>query len=158
MRGDDREARCKQKPASSSLEGGPNSSARIRDPRIAYPTQPMDRGVTASGFEITVSQANGLRVLRLAGDFDLAGVGLFESKLDRSGSPRETLVVDLRGLTFIDSSGLRAVVMADRQASARGGRCVVIRGSERIGRVLDLTGVGERLELVDEFAGASSPP
>jgi anti-anti-sigma factor len=57
----------------------------------------------------------------------------------------------MRELTFMDSSGLRSVVMADRRLRADGTRFVVVRGTERVNRVLDLTGVSERLELVDRF-------
>ena len=97
-----------------------------------------------------------MRVLELVGEFDLSGVTSFEQELARDPSMDEnTLVLDLRGLTFIDSSGLRAVVMADHQARAEGKRCLLVRGSRRISRVFDLTGVGERLELVDDLPDAA---
>jgi anti-sigma B factor antagonist len=70
----------------------------------------------------------------------------------------DTLVLDLRGLTFIDSSGLRAMVMADHQARAEGKRCLLVRGPQRISRVFDLTGVSDRLELVDEPPDAAPRP
>ncbi len=112
----------------------------------------MERGKGSGPLEIAVSHADGARLLRLNGEFDLAGVDLFEREVDRAPRPTEnTLVVDLRGLTFIDSSGLRAVLMADRRVRAEGRRCVIVKGSERVVRVLDLTGVSERLELVDSF-------
>jgi anti-sigma B factor antagonist len=112
----------------------------------------MERGSGSRSFEVAVSQADGARLVRLTGEFDLAGVDGFERKLQGEPGPQEdTLVLDLRGLTFIDSSGLRAVVMVDHRVRAEGKRCLVIRGPERVERVLDLTGVSERLELVDGF-------
>ena len=93
-------------------------------------------------------------MVRLTGEFDLAGVDGFERKLQgEPGSQEDTLVLDLSGLTFIDSSGLRAVVMVDHRVRAEGKRCLIVRGPERVERVLELTGVGERLELVDRFPG-----
>ena len=81
----------------------------------------------------------------------MAGVERFERSLsvDRS-SQAETFVLDMRGLAFLDSSGLRAVVMADQRVRADGGRLVVVRGPARVNEVLEVTGVARHLELVDE--------
>jgi anti-sigma B factor antagonist len=114
----------------------------------------MARGSDSGSLEIAVSQADSARLVRLTGEFDLAGVDGFESELEGEPGPQEgTLVLDLSGLTFIDSSGLRAVVMVDHRVRTEGKRCLIVRGPERVERVLDLTGVSERLELVDSFPG-----
>jgi anti-anti-sigma factor len=118
----------------------------------------MDRGVTPRGFQVSASRVNGHAVVSLLGEFDLAGVTLFERELDRVRAPEATLIVDLRGLTFIDSSGLRALVIADQEARSAGRRCIVVRGPEQVGQVLELTGIGERLELVDDFPGLPPRP
>jgi anti-sigma B factor antagonist len=59
-------------------------------------------------------------------------------------------VLDLRPLTFMDSSGLRALLAADTRAREAGGRLVLIRGDERVQRVLRITRLDERLEIVDD--------
>jgi anti-anti-sigma factor len=91
--------------------------------------------------------------VRLGGELDLAGV----PKLDQEIAGREnqiaTLIIDLRDVEFIDSSGLRAVLLADRRARERGSRCVVIRGPEAVDRVFQITGCDQRLEIVDDPAG-----
>ena len=56
----------------------------------------------------------------------------------------------MRGLTFIDSSGLRALIMADQRVRAEGGRFVVVRGSKQVNEVLEMTGVSKQIELLDE--------
>jgi anti-anti-sigma factor len=98
--------------------------------------------------EIDVSESGGVRRLRLSGELDLAGIDRFERLLTGSGSA--TFVLDMRGLTFIDSSGLRALIMADERVRADGGRIIVVRGPDRVNDVLEVTGVAKRLELVDE--------
>jgi len=118
----------------------------------------MDRGLSSRGFQVSASRINGYAVVSLLGEFDLAGVSMFEQELGRVRTPDATLVVDLRGLTFIDSSGLRALVIADQEARSAGGRCVVVRGPDQVGQVLDLTGIGERLELVDDLPGLPPQP
>jgi anti-sigma B factor antagonist len=81
----------------------------------------------------------------------MAGVDQFERLLigDRTAETA-TVVLDLRGLTFIDSSGLRALIMADQRVRADGGRFIVVRGPDRVNEVLEVTGVARQVELVDE--------
>jgi anti-anti-sigma factor len=82
---------------------------------------------------------------------DLAGVDQFERLLTADLTPETaTFVLDMRGLTFIDSSGLRAVIMADQRVRAEGGRFVVVRGSDQVNEVMEMTGVAKQIELVDE--------
>jgi anti-anti-sigma factor len=89
--------------------------------------------------------------VRLTGELDMAGVDRFERSLTSDQSPEAgTFVLDLRRLTFIDSSGLRAVIMADQRVRSEGGRFVVVRGSDRVNQVMEMTGVAQRIELVDE--------
>jgi anti-sigma B factor antagonist len=92
-----------------------------------------------------------MRLVRLTGELDMAGVDRFERSLTSDQTPEAgTFVLDLRGLTFIDSSGLRAVIMADQRVRSEGGRFVVVRGSDRVNQVMEMTGVAQRIELVDE--------
>ena len=101
--------------------------------------------------EIGVADDGGVRVLSLEGELDMAGVDQFEYLLaaDRPAGT-STVVIDLRGLTFIDSSGLRALIMADQAVRQDGGRLIVVRGSDRVNEVLEMTGVAQRIEFVDE--------
>jgi anti-anti-sigma factor len=90
-----------------------------------------------------------LRV-RLGGELDLAGVGKLDQELAGSENAIATLIIDLREVEFIDSSGLRAVLLADRRAREQGRRCVVVRGPEAVDRVFRITGCDQRLEIVDD--------
>ena len=91
-----------------------------------------------------------MRLLRLTGELDMAGVDRFERLTTDQIPEVATLVLDLRQLTFIDSSGLRALIMADQRVRAEGGRFIVVRGPDQVNQVLEMTGVGQRIELVDE--------
>jgi|ERR687897_760804 anti-anti-sigma factor len=118
----------------------------------------MERGRASPKLDVAVAHVDGARVMRLRGEFDLAGVAAFETALEREALPMgDPIVLDMRGLTFIDSSGLRSVLMADSRVRAEGGRCVIVRGPERVTRVLELTGVNDRLELVDRFPISAQP-
>lgn len=93
--------------------------------------------------------ADGVR-LRLQGELDVATAPLAEDAL-RTAEAREPSIValDLGSLTFMDSTGLRLVMAADSRAREAGRRLVVVRGPDAVQRVFELTGVDERIELVD---------
>ena len=101
--------------------------------------------------EIAVSETGGVRLLRLRGELDMAGVDQLERLLTPNQTPEGgTFVIDMRGLSFIDSSGLRALIMADERVRDEGGRFIVVRGPDRVNEILEMTGVAQRIELVDE--------
>lgn len=89
-------------------------------------------------------------LIQLAGEFDLAGVEKFETELKQleAGSPA-VVVVDLNGLNFMDSSGLRALVMADQRARKAERRLAIVPGPPGVKRVFEITQLDERLDLVE---------
>jgi anti-anti-sigma factor len=92
----------------------------------------------------------GVQVLALAGEFDLASVQAFESELSKvEAAGAAVVVVDLGGLEFMDSSGLRALVMADQRASKAGRRLAIVPGPPSVRRVFEITQLDERLDLVE---------
>lgn len=106
----------------------------------------------AHELRIAVTTAGEVRLLRLTGEFDIAGVDLFQRRLDASSRPEAgTTVLDLRGLSFIDSSGLRAVIAADLRFRGEGRRLVLVKRAGQVEDVLKLTGLADRLELADEI-------
>jgi anti-sigma B factor antagonist len=89
-------------------------------------------------------------VTTATGELDLSGAELLEAELERLAEEPElaTVVLDLRGLEFMDSSGLRLVVLADMQAREAGRRFVLVRGTETVHRVFEITRMSDRLEFV----------
>jgi anti-sigma B factor antagonist len=98
-------------------------------------------------FEVTVSTDEGVRVVAVRGELDLDTMGELNDAL-AEGDDVATTVVDLRGLTFIDSSGVSGVLAAARRARDVGERLVCVPGSQPIQRVFQLTGVDTVLEWV----------
>src|SRR5262245_23628198 len=116
-------------------------------PRCSPPIEPRRVATTKrrdanTVLDIAVSDHGGVRLLRLTGELDLAGVDRFERLLAANQAPgAATFVIDLRRLTFLDSSGLRALILADQRVRADGGRFIVVRGPDRVNEVLEMTGV-----------------
>ena len=92
-------------------------------------------------------------VLSLFGEFDLAGIQQFETALGKlEAGSADVIVVDLSGLDFMDSSGLRALVMADQRASKQGRRLAIVPGPPAVRRVFEITQLDGRLDLVESAA------
>jgi len=97
-------------------------------------------------FSLHTSLAGRKAVVALAGELDLAGAATLEHEL--SGLQAPTVVVDLRGLGFMDSSGLRALVVAALRAQGAGRRFALVPGASQVMRVFDVTRMRERLDFV----------
>jgi len=93
-------------------------------------------------------------VIAPTGELDLSGAAVLETELDRLAGDSDVaaVVLDLRGLEFMDSSGLRLVVVADRRAREAGRRFALVRGGETVHRVFELTRMSDRLEFVADPA------
>lgn len=100
---------------------------------------------------ITVEATGPETVLVLTGELDPHTAPLLQEQIDAVRAPAgdtvpTTVVLELSGLTFIDSSGLRVVISAQKALDAAGGRLVLRRPSETARRLLEITG------LVDHIA------
>ena len=104
-----------------------------------------------TSLDLTTSDRAGGAQIALTGELDIATAPRLEEEVQRlEADGHELIVIDLRGLEFMDSSGLRALLAADTRARERGARLVIVRGHERIQRVLRITRLDERLEIVDD--------
>ncbi len=91
--------------------------------------------------EISSVLVDGAARVALQGELDLASVSQMEehiASLDRQSPSR--IVVDLAGLAFIDSSGLRALLLADARAREHGYELVLLPGQAPVQRVFEMTG------------------
>ena len=100
-------------------------------------------------FEVTVGTEDGVRVVAVTGELDLDTMQELNAALAADDAVLATTVLDLRGLTFIDSSGVSGVLSAARRARDAGGRLVCVPGPTSVRRVFELTGVDTAVEWVD---------
>ena len=99
---------------------------------------------------IDTQQRNGAVHLVLAGELDIASTEGLEQQLETLEGEAPVLILDLRKVEFIDSTGIRALIAADERARSTGRRFVVVRGSEAVNRLFSVTQLDERLEIVDD--------
>jgi anti-anti-sigma factor len=89
-------------------------------------------------------------VLVLHGELDLASADLFHSEFERADIGAAPMVVlDLEGLQFVDSTGLRMILSAHERARERGQEFAITPGSPQVRRLLTITRVGEHLRVID---------
>jgi anti-sigma B factor antagonist len=102
--------------------------------------------------EFETTQSGSVVVIAPTGELDLSGAAVLQAELDRLAQHGDLggLVIDLRGLAFMDSSGLRLVVLADMQAREAGRRFALVRGDETVHRVFEITRMSDRLDFVDD--------
>jgi anti-sigma B factor antagonist len=102
-----------------------------------------------SNLLIDVSREGERVVLRLDGDLDLASVPLLESEVELATlDDTAAIVLDLRGLEFLDSTGLRAILLLDKRSTERGQAFALVRGSEQVQRLMSMTRVDEHLKII----------
>jgi anti-anti-sigma factor len=114
--------------------------------------------LSSSPFEVTIEQHGTAVHLTMTGELDISTAQRLEDDLRRIEPERpELIVLDLQGLTFMDSTGLRLLITADARAREDGRRLAIVQGNEMVQRVMRLTRLDERLNIVEDpsaLAGA----
>jgi anti-anti-sigma factor len=105
---------------------------------------------------LTVDQLapNVMRVV-LRGELDLSRTLLLDSELKavEALKPR-ALVIDLRGLDFVDSSGIARLLGAKRRAMRGGWQLLIVRGGEAIQRIMTMAAMDRALRFIDDPSDA----
>jgi anti-sigma B factor antagonist len=105
--------------------------------------RPSDRSSTIlalrTDLKLDVARTGYLSVVSARGEIDIATAGRAEAALDAARGAT-VLVLDLRGVEFIDTSGLRLIIQERRRAEADGYRFAVVRGPHNVQRLLEIAG------------------
>jgi len=101
--------------------------------------------------DVTLSQAGGTPLVGLRGELDVSTAPKVEHalrQLEENGA--SVIVIDLRGLTFLDSSGLRLILEADGRARREDRRLLVVPGPPEVQRVFRVTLTDARIEFIED--------
>jgi anti-sigma B factor antagonist len=112
------------------------------------------------GFGLTIEPlAGGAVRLALRGELDLEHAYTFDEELRRIEADRPPcLVLDLRGLRFLDSSGLARLLAAHRRAKRDRRRLLLVRGGPAVQRLMAITAVGHHFETVADVPAELRAP
>jgi anti-sigma B factor antagonist len=102
--------------------------------------------------QLETEHHDGVLRIALAGDLDLTTARSVEEQLIEleGGEPSERVVLDLRGLRFIDSTGLSLLINADSRGRKAGRPVTIVSGTGPPRRILETTGLRGRLDIVEE--------
>lgn len=109
-----------------------------------------DGGAPQGGLDIETSRSDGWAVVAFAGELDLAEAPGAERALSDALGGGDGLVADLRGVTFLGSTGIRVLLEAQASAAEVGAGFRVVQGDGAARRLIDLLGLSERLAVVDD--------
>ena len=103
-------------------------------------------------FAIDLEERADRIVVTPRGELDMASAPELEHTISPRLASGHWILLDLRALDFIDSSGLRVVVGAHRAAEERGGRFTCVRGApgSTVHRIVEIAGIDGVIEMVDD--------
>lgn len=94
-----------------------------------------------SGFSLREGTHDGRETVVVAGELDLAATPQLESRIEELSHDGGAVILDLRKLLFIDSTGLRALLRARELCAERQCDFFLIPGPPGVQRLFELTGV-----------------
>lgn len=98
---------------------------------------------------LSTEEAGSRILIRAIGELDFATAKGLVAALNNGASEKNEVVIDLRGLTFMDCAGLRVVLYANKRAALDGCRLRLIRGAAAVQRVFKLTRTEAELPFID---------
>jgi anti-anti-sigma factor len=106
--------------------------------------------VAQTTFEIeSVSESERGR-LKLKGELDLASIARVEQAVDKMlADGARALVLDLAGVSFVDSSGLRLFIVLDQRAGAEGWKLTLTRPQQQAMTVFVISGLEDNLPFAE---------
>ncbi len=96
---------------------------------------------------------SGTAWVHVAGELDLASSFTLKQALREAQLCARVVVLDLRELTFIESSGVHVILDAAGGVRRGDGRLILVRGRAQVDRALMLTGVPSQVLIVDLHPG-----
>jgi anti-sigma B factor antagonist len=103
-------------------------------------------------FSISVAEIDGRAHVTLRGELDLATAPELEQLLIERIDASQDVVVDLRALEFMESSGIRGLVAAHTRAGRTGTRVFVVRPTpdSAVAKIVEVAGLDRELNILDD--------
>jgi len=111
---------------------------------------------TSGGLRVSRSWESDRLVLVLHGDLDMDTLAIAQHEVSAAaGQAPPVLVLDLSQLAFVDSSGVRLVLLAQHVADDASRRLAVRLGHGPTRRIFDMLGITGRIEVLDDGEASS---
>jgi anti-anti-sigma factor len=105
-------------------------------------------------FDLQTETEGSSALLRIRGDLDLQVVDqVTEALTQLEAAGPELLVIDVSGLSFMDSTGMGAIAAAHIRAMEAGRRFAIVRPPAGVRQAFDRTRLDEVITITDDLAG-----
>ena len=95
---------------------------------------------------------SGVHLIKLSGRLDIVGNGQIETKFSGyCAVDKGRVVVDLTGVDFVASIGIRLLVVNAKALDGRGGRMVLLHPRPEVARVLEISGIPAIIPMYDNL-------
>jgi anti-anti-sigma factor len=111
--------------------------------------------VSIAEFRVTIEPLEDACVMRATGELQAGTVERLRSPLAAARHDGVTTLLDLSGITFIDLAGLRVLLEAARTTDSHEWAWFIVRPSDAVLRLVELSGTAPRLPLVEPRHGAT---
>jgi anti-anti-sigma factor len=101
----------------------------------------------------TVDREDGIYVLNAVGEIDRSNLAEFEACLSAGFAEAQRIILDLRGIRFVDSAALEVLVTYNRLAGIRDYVFLIV-WPRKLRRLLEIVRLREHLRLADTFEAA----
>jgi len=101
---------------------------------------------------VTVEPLEDGRLIRAAGEVDLSTAAALTRELAAARVEAETVLLDLSGVTFIDSTGLHLLLDESRRSAVTDWSFFVVRPSGAVRRLIEISGTADLLTVIDSTA------
>ena len=100
---------------------------------------------------------NGIRLIKLIGRLDIVGVGAIETSFQAHCSGENSrVIVDLSGVDFLASIGIRMLTLTAKSIANHNGRMVLLNPRSDIRDVLEITGISSIIPVYDGLESAEA--
>jgi anti-anti-sigma factor len=131
--------------ASTFLASFPPSVRSAQERKLASLARVREHGV----LRVLVEQDGKGLLVRPQGELDVASAKTFEDVVREAIDSGVPVLLDLGGVSFIDSTGLRALFSMAAHSRTNGDRLRVLRGSEQVETAIEVSGVARSLPFAD---------
>jgi len=104
--------------------------------------------------DMTVDEVDGITRIALAGMLDAKGASAVEVRFAAVTASHKQVVVDITGVEYLASIGIRMLVMAGKAAAGRGGKLALCGASEPVAKVIGASGLDLIVPLAADWNAA----
>jgi anti-sigma B factor antagonist len=104
--------------------------------------------------DMSIQDESGLTRIVLAGKLDLKGAESIDLRFSALAGTRPKVAIDLTGVDFIASMGVRLLVMSGKTSAQRGNKIVLFGACEPVAKVITTSGLDQIIPLVEDWDAA----